>query len=189
MGNKSSVLCVLLATALSLPMLASPIDYTITFTTTSGSPPPMSGSFTYDPVTGFSNFVVMWDGLTFDETVAANAPLVMDACNAQSSSPAYGFEIMSETVPGCPSSTMYTWEGQFNPGQSFATEFLFLVMPPSVVGDEIGIAFTAGTPGTPSMDAAGTWSLTAVPEPPTIGFLLTGMGVGLLVRKIHLNRR
>src|SRR4051794_1748928 len=33
---------------------------------------PTSGTFTYDPLLGFSGFVVIWNGNTFDLTAAAN---------------------------------------------------------------------------------------------------------------------
>jgi hypothetical protein len=69
----------LLLVACALPMLAAPIDYTMTFTggyygssNTLVPDAPQSGSFTYDPATGFSNFVVLWQGLSFDLTAAAN---------------------------------------------------------------------------------------------------------------------
>jgi hypothetical protein len=37
---------------------------------------PVSGSFNYDPVSGFSNFMVDWNGVLFDLTDEANAPNV-----------------------------------------------------------------------------------------------------------------
>lgn len=57
---------------------ASPISYSISFTLnpTSAGPLPSGGSFTYDsaaPATAaFSNFKIIWDGLTFDFNVPGN---------------------------------------------------------------------------------------------------------------------
>lgn len=52
-----------------LPALADPIQYTIDFTLTQGSPLPTSGSFIYDSSTStFTSFDVVWDGDTFDLT-------------------------------------------------------------------------------------------------------------------------
>src|SRR5579863_7894850 len=58
---------------------ASPLSYDIDFTAFNFmGPPPTSGSFTYDASAAigsqFSDFTVVWDGLTFDLTAAANNP-------------------------------------------------------------------------------------------------------------------
>jgi hypothetical protein len=53
-------------------------EYTINFT--GGSPNPTSGSFDFDnnpaDLTPFSDFTVVWEGLTFDLTSAANSAFV-----------------------------------------------------------------------------------------------------------------
>ena len=51
-------------------------SYTINFTPlpTSGAFAPTSGTFDYDPASGFSNFLVTWDGGQFDLTASANSP-------------------------------------------------------------------------------------------------------------------
>jgi hypothetical protein len=57
-----------------VPAVASPINYTIDFTLTSGSPPPISGGFSYDSSTStFTSFNVVWDGYMFNLTSAANS--------------------------------------------------------------------------------------------------------------------
>ena len=55
----------------------------------SGGPTvPALGVFSYDPNTpSFSNFAVFWDGILFDLTDAANAPVVGGACAGADSSP------------------------------------------------------------------------------------------------------
>jgi hypothetical protein len=49
-------------------------SYTINFGLTVGTVAPTSGAFNYDSVSGFSNFLVNWDGEVFNETAAANSP-------------------------------------------------------------------------------------------------------------------
>jgi len=76
----------LLVAALCAPVaVAGPIDattYTINFM--GRGTLPTAGSFTYDPNTPiFTNFLVTWQGLTFDLTSSANVPQ------------------MSPTIPGC----------------------------------------------------------------------------------------
>ena len=71
---KISHLCACLGLLLAASANADSINYTIQFTTTSGTAP-TSGSFTYDSATSlFSNFLVEWDIYNFDLTAAANAP-------------------------------------------------------------------------------------------------------------------
>jgi hypothetical protein len=63
-------------------IVAAPVTYDMTFTggffsdSLNREVPfaPSSGSFTYDPASGFSNFIVMYDGATFNFTAQANAP-------------------------------------------------------------------------------------------------------------------
>src|SRR5215469_1023406 len=81
---------------------AAQTTYDIEFMTSFGTAP-SSGSFTYDPSTGFSAFIVQWDGVTFDLTSAANAPLQFGTtgCDGEGSTPQYGFIIMAEIATGC----------------------------------------------------------------------------------------
>ncbi len=51
-------------------------SYTINFTLNAPSVlAPTSGTFDYDPASGFSNFLVNWDGEQYDLTAGANSPL------------------------------------------------------------------------------------------------------------------
>src|ERR1035438_3957196 len=53
---------------------AGTITYNINFTTTGGLAP-LSGTFTYDlTLNTFTNFLVTWDGTTFDLRSEANSP-------------------------------------------------------------------------------------------------------------------
>jgi hypothetical protein len=95
------------------PALADPVTYDINFSTTSGSPAPGSGSFTYDPSVGFSDFIVDWDGITFNLTNAANAPTQSKSeqghCSGSVSTPATGFSIISQELTGCAGLSTYEW--------------------------------------------------------------------------------
>ena len=92
---------------LSIPAYAD--NYTMQFTATDGIAP-TSGSFTYDGTT-FSNFLMEWDGVQFDLTAAANSPTVNTTpnCGPGASGPLASFDLLSLSVPGCPSLT-FEWD-------------------------------------------------------------------------------
>jgi len=88
----------------------APVNYTIHFNATSGTAP-TSGSFTYDSVTEeFSNFLVEWEGRSFDLTSAANNPHMFraPACLAGKTGPAATFKALR----GC--SAIGAWSGDLN---------------------------------------------------------------------------
>ena len=160
-------------------------SYLINF---SGGPTlPALGVFTYDATSGFSNFLVSWNGTLFDLTSAANTPGVGGACPGASSSPATGFALMDHSL--C-SGVFSRWNGSQASGLdsfSFYNETLAL---PAQTGAFINANMSAAFDPFP-VNAAGDWTLTnltgvAVPvsEPPTILILLTGLfllaGWGLL---------
>lgn len=49
-------------------------SYTISSKVTVGTLAPTSGAFDYDAASGFSNFLVNWDGEQFNLTAPANSP-------------------------------------------------------------------------------------------------------------------
>ena len=74
---------------------AAPMKYNIQFTTTWGSPTPASGSFFYDPdVPVFSGFVVVWNGISFNMTAAANNPSALGTCNTAGNGAADTFDFL-----------------------------------------------------------------------------------------------
>ncbi|MGB7758930.1 MAG: hypothetical protein WBL61_03820 [Bryobacteraceae bacterium] len=177
----------LLAAATVLPALASPVNYEITFDVSaslvSGFPSP-SGSFTYDPSVGFSNFIVDWGDATFDLTASANAPaLAVDpatGCSSGGSNYQYGFLLITQSATGCAAG--YVWDGEYHGAvgdgtQGFA-EFFF-ILGVDAAQDEIAAAdsFPADL-STPYNDADGTWTVTAesspTPEPGTISLMSIG---------------
>lgn len=80
-------------------LAAEPLRYHIDFTLTFGSIMP-TGSFDYDAeVPLFSNFVVEWNGFSFDLTESANAPTFrnyspQDCTSELGPNPATGFALM-----------------------------------------------------------------------------------------------
>jgi len=71
------LLALLLSAGMSGSALASLSHWDFTFSSAQqSSVAPVSGSFNYDPVSGFSDFMVDWNGVLFDLTDEANAPNV-----------------------------------------------------------------------------------------------------------------
>jgi hypothetical protein len=162
---------VLLSGALAAFPAMGATHYAVLFQTTSGSPAPVSGDFYWDG-TSFSNFLVTWNGVTFDLTSSANAPTINvgSGCAGAASTPAYGFLMMSENCPGA----SYGWTAQSLPFVSF---FSF--------GENGNMIFGPGAISA-TASASGTWNIAQMPEPGTLGML--GLG-GVLLGGIGLMRR
>jgi tetratricopeptide (TPR) repeat protein len=183
---KSKLTClVLLAAATAIPntAAANAIGYEINFTLASGSPAPASGSFSYDPdfPGTFSDFTVIWDSFTFDESHSANEPNHGPGCLGVECLGAYGYLLMTQTLTA--SSLAYQWEASAFPANTPQFAFAAYQLPNSFAR----IMGTAGLqiPTPNAALAAGGWTVTPVtapiPEPGTIG--LTLVGLGALVRK------
>jgi PEP-CTERM motif-containing protein len=149
--------------------------YTINFTTTSGSPAPLSGSFIFDSTNPqFSNFITTWNGGTFDLTSSANNPSIGGSgCAGEPSNASTGFSLMSQSLTGC--TPEYAWFGMDASG---LLGFQFVAFNNGTGLD----AIATGVPDRTFAVASGTWSISpvaAVPEPDSI--LLVGTGLlGLL---------
>jgi hypothetical protein len=172
MREKLRVGClVLIAAAFALPTHADTITtYTINFTTTSGSPTPLSGSFTYDSTTPlFTDFLVTWNGNTFNLTAEANSPTTgSSGCLGEASSPAYGFSMMSTSL-NCGGLTSFVWSGFAGEGTGGAGIFDFIVG--TTVGDDF---ISAGGIGSGTPTASGTYAIVATPEAATYSLMLVG---------------
>jgi hypothetical protein len=197
--RRTSAHCLLLmAAACSLPMYASQL-YTLTFTTTIGAPAPVSGSFTYDPVAGFSNFLVVWDGITFNETAGANSPILYapTGCTGEASTATFGLAIMAMTAANCPTPS-YSWSGEQDEPSLPTAEFtfnLYTQVPTGGGGSQVGRATVYDQVSKPPGNGAGaqgTWTITppvaSVPEPGS--FWLLGIPLlGFIRRRASVVRR
>jgi hypothetical protein len=160
------------ASAAPLARAGSIINYTITFATSTGTNP-TSGSFTYNSTTPqFSNFLVTWDGITFNLTSSANNPSTdSSGCSGEASTPAYAFEIMSQTVTGCPSKPVYDWLAEYittSPAHTFFS-FLLFTAPGS---DGIAQNLMPPPPGSTVVGQGFSWTIkpavSATPEPSSL---------------------
>lgn len=165
--------------------------FTINFTTASGSPAPTSGSFDYDATHGFSNFIVKWDGFTFDLTSSSNSPETFGVtCPVDPSTSLTGFEVMSHSLPPCLNGA-YSWNAiYFNSSTQFG--FGYIDNPTfdgAGFGDSLPEPFAAFTSATGDWTITDVTPVTSTPEPGSISLLLTVMAaVGLVVGKKRLRR-
>lgn len=159
----------LFATAVfALPTLAFSSTYDMTFTggvylNLEGNVLPLapqSGSFNYDPQSGFSNFVIQYQGESFDLTASANAPTLCNPSgqNCSSGNAASTFTLLTEQP------SWYSFETYS--GGAVVTELSLAnsisatapVFPGFIIGDSprSGVFTLSGTtasdPGTPTPD-------------------------------------
>ncbi|MCC6540143.1 MAG: PEP-CTERM sorting domain-containing protein [Bryobacterales bacterium] len=151
----------------------APIAYTINFT--GGSPTPVGG-FEYDSVTEqFQNFIVAWNGFTFDLTNSANMSFGADNCSPGA---AEFFGVLQGT--GC------------NPNLTWAANSLgtlaaigFQALGPNTLEIAVGADGTGSSalPGFVDTDGRLSVSLAAVPEPSAWAMLVLGGGLLAAGRK------
>ena len=173
--------------------LSAPAAYTIQFTGESVMSAPLpTGSFTYDPAAGFSNFLVSWNGALIDMTSSANAPeLAPDpptGCASAGPTHQYGFLLISQAATGCTVPAQYLWGALYSSGVAQFQFILNVTDGLSVAQDQIAaISYT----GEPVIDfGSGGWTITtgdAVPEPGSLTMALTGglalLGMGLAAKR------
>uniref|UniRef100_Q01WQ1 PEP-CTERM protein-sorting domain-containing protein n=1 Tax=Solibacter usitatus (strain Ellin6076) TaxID=234267 RepID=Q01WQ1_SOLUE len=164
---------------------ASPVSYTITFTTTSG-PAPTAGSFTYDSTTPlasrFSNFTVSWGSGLFDLTDTANTGeqfFGTDCGTTPSSASVFSF-LSGQSV--CANASVIAWDGIRSTGIQvfdFRNQELAGTGPPLAI-----VGIHASTPFAEGPDATGTFTISspsAAPEPSTL--FLTLLPAAFLLRR------
>lgn len=148
--------------------------YDINFTTTSGAPTPISGRFEWDG-TVFTNFIVTWNSVAFNLTASANAPAIIGGtgCPGEASTPAYAFAMLQQSCAG----PTYAWSASSSGLISFLA---FAQNSNSINGLIFGTA--------PAASAAGTFSISQVPEPATVGLSLAGLAL-MFGKAWHQKRR
>ena len=162
------------ASAAPLARADSITNYTITFTTSTGTPP-TSGSFTYNSTTPqFSDFFVSWDGITYNLTASANNPFTGGSgCSGESSTAAYTFEILSQTVTGCPgpATPVYDWAAEYITTSPSHTYFSFNLFT-SPGKDQIFENLAPPPPGSVVVGQGFAWTITpavtSTPEPSSL---------------------
>ena len=159
--------------------IAAPITYTITFTTESPSEiAPDSGGFTYDSAAAlgnqFSNFLVRWDGVTWDLTDPANFGAGAPPFCGTSQDSATSFAMLTTGI--CTPVNFLEWDAHVEVGGVTANKFRFVDArtPDLFFGTAIEAVTYTGTPIISPADASGTWRVTPVPEPSTIFLLIAG---------------
>ena len=166
--------------ALPLALRADVVTtYDITFTGTGTLP--TSGSFTYDStVPQFSDFIVDWDGFTFNLTSGANSPYIYDgtpACIGTNTGAAAGFAILTT----CNGAGASSWNAEQNQN-SVQFSFLADLSGCETFGPCIGIDGSFQIPQVNTQGSgAGNFSITAVPPttvtPEPSGLLLLATGL------------
>ena len=163
-------------------LTASPITYNINFT--NGSPNPTSGSFQYDSAGSgtFSNFIVLWQGLNFDLTSAANAPSVGGSCVSSASN---SFALLNGTLACVQTGPGPVWAA--DSGDTTASGFADFEIQgfgTSSLNDLLiqDVTFVEGTPPPVTRGALSITTPVATPEPGSIALAFIG-GASLLAWK------
>lgn len=187
---KINHLCACLGLLIAASANAASINYTIQFTTTSGTAP-TSGSFTYDATTSlFSNFLVEWDIYNFDLTAAANAPTTggtaISGCT--DSNGATTFQLLSH---GCGTDGWVATVTSAGPFPSAIHWFSFQIPQPSWPPTNLAAYGAINHSGSPRISSgAGNWTIipesapdAAVPEPGSLCLLASGVALAAFLRK------
>lgn len=168
-------------------------DYTITFLVVPDYWPtsPPTGTFVFDDTTQqFTSFTVVWHGLTFDLTAAANNPTIYnrDGCSPSLSGADLSLALLTTCVgrPGIAgNNALFSASTAQAPGPAFM-EFVAFDIDESFTAGFIG--FSTGPPTIAATRIAGNFTssvtgTTVTPEPSSIALMLAGIGVLLVMRK------
>jgi len=160
--------CLLAASQLQADSTAYDINFS-----DGASPTNPSGSFMYDSSSDtFSDFIVVFDTLSFDLTDAANTPKIAGtapACLGGATDGAASFALLSGSCSDA------EWQGQITSNGEFT-----ILTPTNIPGvGYIALDDRVSSVGINPMfvgDAeAGTFTITAVPEPGQVGVMIAGL--------------
>jgi hypothetical protein len=159
----------------SAPASAAAVFYNINFTANPGRLAPTSGSFTYDADNpAFSSFFIFWNGINFDLTAAANAPVMLTSvCDTPEPAAADVFALFDGTSACAP--PLWTAE---KPLQGSGNDTSFLIQAdPSALG-ALRIEANGGPSDSQVWELSnfsnGSFTITTAPEPSTLALLLGG---------------
>jgi hypothetical protein len=186
------------------PLAAAPTHYDFSFTLASGSIAPTSGVFDYDSSTQvFTDFVVRWNGLTFDLTAAANAPIVLGTiypaqCGVTGAALAFAFLRHDTCIDDFIRVDSDIWFAQipldFSRPQLFAFDGISF-LPSNEIAFSATAPYDPSQPPTPTT-SVGRWTIAAasdpssVPEPGSLALLAFGAAsLPLLLRFRRHSRR
>ncbi len=149
---------------------AAPVTYTINFT--GNGLLPTFGQFTYNdmaaPGAAFSDFFVVWNGLTFGLTASANAPATLGDCTPPSAPATFSF-LDGETP--CTLNAPRIWTGI----AASTIDVAVFHLTSSVTGHSIDLIRTWDPAYGRSGHGQGTFTIsTPIPEPSTMSLALTG---------------
>jgi hypothetical protein len=179
-------LILILFSALAVPS-ARAASFIINFQLTVGTLAPTSGAFDYDPASGFSNFVVNWDGEPFNLTAVANSPQG-SGCGTYNAALTFAFlEGMTPCASQGESASTDFWQAnfsaivgtgtfEFSDGIANSLNFFTSVSDPS---NNVNVPTTQGK-----------WTVTeaAAPAPEPYSAILALAGVALLTLRKHMIR-
>jgi len=159
-------------------VLAAAQSYEVTFTSSIGSYQPSPSRFAFDPVTGFSQFILNIGGAGYDITSSANSPSFISA-NGSSTPGTFqdGFEFFSQ---GYGTANVYLWTVTPIPlAGSVSIQFFTYLANSQSPRDFWATAYYGPMVQPLAQGASGFFSTSAVPEASQMTMYLLGAVLGL----------
>jgi len=157
---------VLLVAAFGAPTAKPDVMTTYDINFTGNGILPTAGSFTYDSTTpSFSDFMVTWDGTTFNLTASANLPLITPTVSCISATgAAASFALLDGACNPAPPNYTTQWFGAYD---TVTDDLNFSFNTTNFVSPPFSDLFLEGFGGTGLLTDFGTgsWTISAVPEP------------------------
>ena len=180
MCNKTIQLVAILFTGLTSAIEAAPVAYNINFSPGSGTTP-TSGVFTYDAGGGgFSNFVIVWNGFTFDMTSSANSGPSNGGCGIPKTAGG-AFGLMAGGSSSC-NSPLRAWDAI---SSGFFVGFAFY-SGNTISAESARFIQTYPVSSPLQTTATGDFTISQVPEPGRTLLVSVGLASILLRRQQRL---